>query len=285
LIDRLTDFFTKRKAAILLQKRFRGHFIRRILCRKTRKDALIKLCVNETDFYTMEPLAEIPDLLFYSFQHKNDHIFYGFNLESLIQLIQKTPEKAPVKNPYNRVEFSKTELENIQCIFKHICSYFPQLVKTFAFTQSLSQIDQIRAKLREIREQPIQQRILTLFMEIDSLGNYTHPMWFAELSSRGDFRRLYRVLYNVWFHHARLNYEIRSAICTIGDPFENIIGFMNCVNVDVLRDKCLRVFENLVYGGVDIDHRRLGAFHALTALTVVSLDARIAMPWLYESLF
>lgn len=40
----------------------------------------------------------------------------------------------------------------------------------------------------------------------------------------------------------------------------------------------------MVYSGINVDMRRLGTFHALTALTIVSRDARIAMPWLYESI-
>jgi hypothetical protein len=39
----------------------------------------------------------------------------------------------------------------------------------------------------------------------------------------------------------------------------------------------------MVYSGIDDDHRKIGAFHALSGLTIVSLDARLAMPWLYES--
>jgi hypothetical protein len=36
--------------------------------------------------------------------------------------------------------------------------------------------------------------------------------------------------------------------------------------------------------GLDDEHRKLGVFHALSALTVVSIGARSTMPWLYESL-
>jgi hypothetical protein len=40
----------------------------------------------------------------------------------------------------------------------------------------------------------------------------------------------------------------------------------------------------MIFMGVDDEHRKLGAFHALSALTVVSMGARDTMPWLYESL-
>ena len=43
------------------------------------------------------------------------------------------------------------------------------------------------------------------------------------------------------------------------------------------------MFEHLVYCGIDNDHKKIGTLHALSALTLVSRDARLAMPWLYES--
>jgi hypothetical protein len=46
---------------------------------------------------------------------------------------------------------------------------------------------------------------------------------------------------------------------------------------------CLTVIENLVYSGIDEDHKKLGTLHALSGLTMVSHDARQAMPWLYDS--
>jgi hypothetical protein len=41
--------------------------------------------------------------------------------------------------------------------------------------------------------------------------------------------------------------------------------------------------ENMVYSGVDEEYRKIGCFHALSALTIVSYPARAALPWLYES--
>ncbi len=50
-----------------------------------------------------------------------------------------------------------------------------------------------------------------------------------------------------------------------------------------MQSACLIVFENAIYSGIDEDYRKLGAFHVLSALTLVSRGAREAMPWLYES--
>jgi hypothetical protein len=42
--------------------------------------------------------------------------------------------------------------------------------------------------------------------------------------------------------------------------------------------------EQMILTGVDKDHKMLGTFHALTALTIVSTPARSNLPWLFESL-
>lgn len=41
--------------------------------------------------------------------------------------------------------------------------------------------------------------------------------------------------------------------------------------------------EYLVKSGHTADSRSLGAYYVLAALTLVSEDARIALPWLYQS--
>ena len=95
---------------------------------------------------------------------------------------------------------------------------------------------------------------------------------------------MYRLLYNIW---ARLSLDLRNRICILRDPFLNI--FENRLNAEEdisferIQEACLRVFENMVFTGIDIEYRKIGALHVLSALTTVNLEARLAMPWLYDS--
>lgn len=57
------------------------------------------LCVNDTDFFTLEPLTEIDKHQFISFKDK-DNFIYGFDICSLYKLL--TDSNGPVTNPYNR---------------------------------------------------------------------------------------------------------------------------------------------------------------------------------------
>jgi hypothetical protein len=43
--------------------------------------------------------------------------------------------------------------------------------------------------------------------------------------------------------------------------------------------------EVLVYSGIDDEHKNLGVMYFLSGLTIVSLDARAQLPWLYENYF
>jgi hypothetical protein len=51
-----------------------------------------------------------------------------------------------------------------------------------------------------------------------------------------------------------------------------------------MRKRALTIMENIIYTGIDIEYRKLGALHVLSALTLVSIPARNSLPWLYESI-
>ena len=140
-------------------------------------------------------------------------------------------------------------------------------------------------KIVEMRRKPIDTRIQELFMEIDQLGNYTQSSWFSNLNRR-EYILLYRQLYDIWSYRAQLSFEIKNKICPLFDPFSEIFTqpiYQSNILEDQIKLACLTIIENLVYSGIDEDHKKLGTLHALSGLTMVSHDARQAMPWLYES--
>tara|TARA_B110000503_G_C6982314_1_gene343762 strand:- start:160 stop:687 length:528 start_codon:yes stop_codon:yes gene_type:complete len=140
--------------------------------------------------------------------------------------------------------------------------------------------------LINIRELPINDRICSLFIEIDQLGNYTNSSWFNTLSHI-QYTHLYRSFYDIWNFRGQISYEIKNEICPMHGPFDGI--FPNTVrHIDLsttaLKTACLIVFENLVYSGINNEVRKIGTLLALTALTLISQPARNVMPWLYESI-
>jgi len=140
-------------------------------------------------------------------------------------------------------------------------------------------------EIRQIRNKPIDQRIAQLFIVFDQLGNYTNQSWFTSLMYR-DYIRLYRCLFDIWYYRGMLTREVKLRLCPFHGPFDGIFSRpiqYNDLSFEQIKMACLIVLENLVYSGIDEDSRKIGAFHALSGLTIVSAQARHALPWLYES--
>ena len=157
------------------------------------------------------------------------------------------------------------------------------------FNQSILENNTLRDnynKIIEMRRKPIHTRIQELFMEIDQLGNYTESSWFSNLQ-RHEYILLYINISDIWRFRGQLSNEIKNNICPLFEPFTDIFSqpiYQNHIQEQEIKVACLTIIENLVYSGIDEDHRKLGTFHALSGLTLVSRYARNAMPWLYESL-
>lgn len=327
LIERIETHFNKVKHAIIIQKIFRGQIVRRsfILRGPAIRDRTI--CVNDADYVTMEPLAEIEDNSFFSYTDEKNFT-YGFNIISLIQSIQKQHK---VLNPYNREKLNDQIIANIKSLFQLSLIIYPEFklenesyalqsrckysnsrnvrnynayatntartnVQTNVQTNHYrhapfnvtldAESNARRTRIVNIQNLPVDQRIQNLFMEIDQLGNYTQSEWFSTLSN-SQYIRLYRVFYEIWNYRGQLSREVRSKIYPYGNIFDGIFPrtpYYNDLSQDQIKIACLVIFENMVYSGIDEDHRKLGALHALTALTVISTDARNALPWLYESI-
>jgi hypothetical protein len=173
-------------------------------------------------------------------------------------------DKITIRSTPSRIVYNRSELLNVNSENLH--------------TETIN-------KLNQIRLQPIQTRIVQLFMEMDHLGNYTESSWFSNLD-RNQNVRFYRVLYEIWSYRAQIPNETKNKICPIVNPFANTVASaMNINQYDEtnVQNACLCAMENMVYTGINTEFKTLGAFHVLSALTVVSPLARQAMPWLYES--
>jgi hypothetical protein len=138
--------------------------------------------------------------------------------------------------------------------------------------------------IRSIRAKSIDERTRALFIEIDQLGNYSNYQWFQNLERR-NYLRYFRILKDIWCYRAQIPINVKIKICPLWDPFimlstDDLID----LTIDQMKARCLCVMEDMVYTGVDTEFKTLGALHVLSVLTIVSREARVNMPWLYESL-
>jgi hypothetical protein len=319
LMERIHNHFIKISSAIKIQRVFRGSIIR--FSFKIRGPAFKnrKLCVNESDGFTLEPLSEIPFERFFSYTDSNNFI-YGFDVISLISLYKN---KNKIINPYTRERIDINLTNNILSLGKIIKIAFSYVLEDAeieapritppttinrrvlnnnvgleirnnnVLTPNYETIVEnniltpeqriILQRVQEIRQESLDRRIQNLFVEIDSLGNYTDSSWFSTLNRR-NYIRFYRCLYDIWNFRAQMPMEIKRQICQFRDPFSQIRNF-NLIGLtdDGLKQVCLSVMEEMVYTGIDNESKKLGTLHVLSALTIVSFPARNSMLWLYES--
>jgi hypothetical protein len=271
LITRIYAYLYFSSFIIKIQKKYRGLLARKYKELHGPASMNRKLCTNNSDFITMEPIEEINFHQFLSYKD-NDGFIYGFDIISLHTLFIKTPKE--MKNPYNRNIIPDTILKNLKSLIRlsrilkiHINLHFEDDTKSVS------------------SEKVIELRALSLFQNIDALGNYSNPNWFLSLN-RINIIKFMRELTDIWNYRAQLSQEIKRNICPPnGDPFRNLsMAYIHTeANICNIKKVVLEVLEKLVNNGIDKDSKSLGAYYVLGALTMVNQEAATALPWLFQS--
>ena len=272
MVSRIFTFLYFSSYIIKIQRVFRGRIVKKYIGLHGPAATKRNLCTNSTDFVSMEPLEEITFTQFISYKDE-DGFIYGFDITSLFNLFSKNGNIN--NNPYNRNKIPDIILKNIKSLLR------------------LSKILKIKIVLDLEDETPsiseekvVELRALSLFQNIDSLGNYSNCNWFLSLN-RNQIIRFVRELADIWSYRAQLSMETKRAICPPnGDPFRNLNMSLIHIsqNFNIVRKVVLEVLEKLVNTGVDKDSKSLGAYYVLGALTLVNQDAATSLPWLFQSL-
>jgi hypothetical protein len=232
-------------------------------------------CVNESDFFSMDSLKEIPYTQFFSYKD-SDNMVYGFDLLSLFLLFEKgSNSNVNVTNPYNRQPFP----DNIRTTMNRLVVFS----KMFGEHINIKNEDRLADYGGETGKS-IEELIVELFNEIDSLGNYTNSAWFLVLASQQLIRFIQNLL-DIWVYRANLCQQVRIEIFPpSGDPFRDIHVYnLNNSTNDQLRHTAYTLMRRFVQTGINRDSRCLGTNYVLCALTLVSPAAANALPWLYQS--
>jgi len=283
LINRIYNYLKYSLFTIKIQKIIRGNLLRKYI--KYGGPALMnrELCVNETDFATLEDIKLIPYNQFFSFTCNNN--VYGFNLISLYSLISKSNQginnsiayntkKDKINNTLNPYTREKIDNKTIKHFFKYL------------LLATINNIEyEIEEEVEEMDPKKIMElKILDIFQHINELGNYADSKWFTDLSQMRVVLFI-RELYDIWYYRAQLSVETRRAIVPPhGNPFIGLNLHLVQNQTEENIQKCaLRIIESLVKSGHNNDNRALGAIYVLCALTLVSEDARAALPWLFQS--
>lgn len=228
-----------------------------------------KLCVNETDFYTMEDIADVPYSQLYTYRDETGQI-YAFEITSLFNLFKKGT--AHTTNPYNRMPFPSHVRDDLKRILR-ICKIFG---------------DDIDVSIEEPEVVPVTKqlelRAIGLFHDIDTLGNYTDSGWFNNLD-RIMLIRFIRELADIWHYRAQLSHQVKRDICPpVGNPFGSLnMRALPVYPEDHVKRIALNIIESMIKQGATESSRTLGANYVLCALTLVCPQAAESLPWLYQS--
>ena len=345
------NFYHHTFHCIKIQLKF-NCFLRRRL-NKLRGPALNdrEICINETDFYSLDPIRDIPNHQFFSYEEffetdsnggvkvKPKPCYYGFDIASIYNLILSDNgvenEYAlhrrllwnESNNPYNRNKIPHSVTRDILKIIK--------LDRILSSKRVLNNNKMNKRKLKMISnnninnnnyeydnnnyiqedndgivnatmgnngsinialpqdvltpQQRFRQHVLGLFQTINALGHYSDPDWFITLTYEQHITFL-RELIDIWNYRAELSPQMRRTIYPpYGDPFpQYVLGWVthqfyvylspeNIININ------LTVIERFITSAVAEADRCLGSNFILCALTLVSIPAREALPWLYQS--
>jgi hypothetical protein len=232
------------------------------------------MCVNDTDFYSMEPMSNIPRNQFISFKDDTG-VVYGFDVMSLYTYyeseLSNTGQSTP-SNPYNRMPFP------------HMLR--SQMYRKIKLTHLLGVACTIEVEPEPVLsvQQQDEQLMFLVFQQINSHGHYADTVWFGELNGM-QIMRFMRELADIWNYRAQIMTHVKQEICPPnGDPFRSVdLRMDGYTHADSIKRAGIQIMNTFVSSGVTRDSRGLGAYYVLSALTLVSQPARNAMPWLYES--
>jgi len=275
LFSRIYHYLVLSRYASSLQKVIRGHLWR--VYERCHGPAYKNrdLCVNDTDFLTMDPVKEIPQNQFYSFKDA-DGFVYGFDMVSLFNLNKKIFYHKETRNPYNRKPIPADVILNMKKLIR--------MGKMLHMPVNIV----IEDDSQPAAEKDTETRCRDLFHAIDGMGHYTTSDWFMSLDVR-HMRKLIRELTEIWNYRANIPLQMRRQICPPhGDPFRELRYADLFISeqestFDNQRQMVLRVLEKLVYSGTNDENKALGAYYVLGTLTLVNRNAASTMPWLYES--
>ena len=268
LLTRVYNYRYYSNLVTKIQKNWRNHI--RYIFNKLHGPAIIKrsLCINDSDFFTLEECKNIPYENFFSI--KEDNFIYGFDIISIYNLFVKKNTRAV--NPYTNKPLSNSIFNDLKQIIK--------INKIFNIKIELS----INSDECLVSKHLLELRVLSLFQIMDSLDNYTQINWLLDLD-KPLLLRFIRELFDIWNYRANLTQNVKREICPpLGNPFRNVnINQLTNLSYNNLFKTILNILEPIVKNGINRDSQILGTYYVLSALTLVNNSAAEAMPWLYQS--
>tara|TARA_R110001592_G_scaffold9607_15_gene50919 strand:- start:6664 stop:7752 length:1089 start_codon:yes stop_codon:yes gene_type:complete len=226
-------------------------------------------CTNDCDFVTLDDISSIPYTQFFSFED-DDKFIYVFDILSIYNLYMKN--KTQPSNPFSTKIIDNTVYTNMMNFIKYSRLLGFEINIDY---QTLEEMDETKR---------LDRRILNLFLNMDSLGNYTDMTWFTSLN-RCKLIKFARELHDIWHFRASLTPETKREISPpFGNPFISVdIHHIHNFSFLLIKRLLVTIMEEFVNKGIDDNSKTLGCYYVLACLTLVNPSAAETLPWLYES--
>ena len=248
----------KNKGQIIkIQKYLRGNLVRRNIQIRGTAVYVRNKCVNITDCMELGDINTIPPNKFFSYIDNN--IYWGFHVKTFNNLL-----KYNSINPYNMKQIPSIVIDKFKL---------------------LKYNDVIKEKKIHDKFMNLQEKCVNVFQKIDVLNNYTKCSWFLDLNSR-KLKTLYYYLFDLW--NFRLNFSNDEKKKYIKSQPVFIIDYSvlkKYTNYYKIAHIILSIFDRFLSEGETVSDKSTAANWILSVLTLVSLDARNAFPWLYQAAY
>jgi len=256
LVTKLQRFWRRRSPFLHIRNQGPGFFCRGESC-------------NSSDLYTFDPVQTISNLYYFSFIDSNKNL-WSFDIRLLGQLQSMGGLK---QNPYTREELSKPILEKIRNRL------------TWLRNRKYSVFYPIGADLTS--EQIWKQKILDIFMKIESFGYYVSCEWFTDMDI-DDHKHFYKTLYNIWFIGLGLDHKGREAIVPQYMSGQKKLFRCSPEEGEGQREHTkhwweklnLSLIEAFISRSPDKENNRLGATYCVMGLVAINDKAAEVFPWL-----
>jgi hypothetical protein len=223
---------------------------------------------NDTDISNLESLNTIP--LIYRFSYVDDSKqIWAFDLRFLVQLMHYGNE---LKNPYTQTMLPPATVERFQRYTQILIRHKIPVLYTTDTTLSPEQI--------------WNQKVLDVFLKLNSLGYAANLVWFENMALR-HHHTFYTSLYNLWNYRLNLSHEQKESVVPAYDsgrsPLfrwtpEVITGHSQ--ELKWWRKNNLSLMNTFLSRGKDRVVQSTGALYVLSALVTCSRGAAEAFPFL-----
>lgn len=273
MLARLLVYYEMNRRIVGVQRLFRGQLARRFMSGhgpvvfkwKVHTD----MCVNSSDTFTFEELADIPMKRFISYYDSNKFL-YGFNCVALDNYRKSCDKRdVPVQNPYTREPMPRSFLRRLSSLLK-----YARLLGL-----NLEEDDATAAAKRYHTE------IIHLCAAISYEDCPCNPEWFFKLTF--DRMRYFGIqLAHIWNYRAELPEDIKYYICPYGNPcpYSYLKICETSTSFFDIKHTILRAITEIITTGINPASKHMGAMYVLGTLTLVCPEAKEKYPWL-ESVF